>query len=87
MSSRPRGLSSCYFWAPAHQVDSCGPWASLLRGMRVAPGPGIEPLSPHVGVPAALWAGSGVDLSFTVEATGPWCIDGFPSKCVLSTWV
>ena len=30
----------------AHQLSNCGAWASLLRGMWVLPGPGIEPVSP-----------------------------------------
>ena len=34
------------------------------------------PVSCQVGVPAALWVGSGFGLWFTVEATGSWSVDG-----------
>ena len=40
------GLSSCASWTPTHGLNSCGAWASLLLGMWLLPGPGIEPVSP-----------------------------------------
>ena len=44
--SRHAGCSSCDLWALEHRLSSCDAWASLLRGMSVVPGPGLEPVSP-----------------------------------------
>ena len=37
---------SCGSWALEHRLNSCGPQAYLLRGMRDLPGSGLEPASP-----------------------------------------
>ena len=40
----PRGLRSCGLWDLEHRLNSCGPGASLPRGMWNVPGPGIKPM-------------------------------------------
>ena len=40
------GPGRCSSWALGRRLDSCGPWALLLRGIWDPPGSGIEPGSP-----------------------------------------
>ena len=41
-----RGHSSPGSWALEHSLNSCDPWAYLLRSMWDPPGSGMEPVSP-----------------------------------------
>ena len=43
---RAHGLRSCGPQALVLGLSACGTWASLSRGMRALPGPGVEPTPP-----------------------------------------
>ena len=44
--SRRSGFRNGSSWALEHRLNSCGAWASLLRGMWGLPGSGIEAVFP-----------------------------------------
>ena len=73
-SSRSVGFSSCGSQAPERRLSSCGPRASLLRGMWDLPGPGLEPMSPALA--------GGFSTTAPPGKPGRWILNHYTSRAV-----